>query len=123
MQHHVHARRGHHPHWLLLAGLALGVVDIALQLTVPQMQRGPAALGSLVAALGCLILVIMDAERTPPQLSAGRISVSLRLAAAAARAGRSPLWIARVFRLPVAFAELLAAEARERPRTLGSTRD
>ncbi|MDX6205184.1 MAG: hypothetical protein QOF39_1241 [Frankiales bacterium] len=113
MRPHLQARRRHHVHWLLLVGLVVGGSDLVLQLTVPQMQRGPAAVGSLAAAVGCLIFVVMDADRRTAGPRPSHASLSLRLAAAAARTGRSPRWIARVFRLPVAFAELLAAEACE----------
>jgi hypothetical protein len=109
----VDAVRG--PRWLLLIGLGVGLSDVMLQLTVPQMQRGPAALASMAAAVCCLVFVIMDAGRTPGRRRS-RPSPALRLAAKAARAGGSPRWIARVFRLPVAFAELLAAEARHDPQ-------
>lgn len=113
MRQDVDASRG--PRWLLLVGLSVGVCDVGLQLTVPQMQRGPAALASMAAAVGCLLFVIMDAERTAGRRP-GRASRSLLLAATMARAGGSPRWIARVFRLPVAFAELIAAEARHDPQ-------
>jgi hypothetical protein len=102
------------PRGLLVAVLGLTAADIVLPLLVVSLR--PASTRCLPALIiaSCVMFVLSEHRTVGPAKpnARNRPSVLLILASATARTGCSPWLIARAFRLPLAFAELLVADTR-----------
>jgi undecaprenyl-diphosphatase len=121
----------------LAAVLTLALVNLLLVAVVPWWRRGEMGAVALSIALGLLAVASLGAAQLRRQAERGGAPTDigmlggqpidqwgdprLRLAAAAARSGWSPQRLSETFDVPVAFAELLHAEAvTGNPRLLSS---